>query len=79
MRMASAPVPPRCLRGLPFAAGTGALLSSSEFQASQPGHFPYHRGVSNPQAVQVNMVFSFAKDGFPFHSSRIDFSYASVV
>ena len=41
-------------RFLPPAAAVGsATVSSSEFQAPQPGHLPSQRGLVAPQALQV--------------------------
>jgi hypothetical protein len=40
-----------------------ATVSTSVFQAPQPGHLPSQRGLVPPQALQVKVVFSLAMGG----------------
>jgi hypothetical protein len=54
--MGFAPVPGRWFAAIFPPAGFSAgvcMLSSSVFQAPQPGHRPTHRGVSYPHAVHA--------------------------
>ena len=66
---ACAPVPGRWFAAIfpPAFSGAETMLSSSVFQAPQPGQRPTHRGVSYPHALHVNIVLAF---GMQFPSFR---------